>query len=77
MELPFENSRADLKITEFTHSQAGGRRLACNKAASSDACIIDRRWCTVLSLLASICVGIDKQNPYILAFMSPVKAFNI
>ena len=62
VQIPFGNSRAGSKIFEFTHSWAGGRSLACNQAASSDACIIDRRLCTVISILVMICVGIDKQS---------------
>ena len=53
-----------------------GRRLVCNQAASSDACIKDRRWHTVLSMLVSIYVGINKQSSYALAFMLQVKEFD-
>ena len=53
-----------------------GRRLVCNQTASSDACIKDRRWHTVSSMLVSICVGINKQSSYTLAFMLQVKAFD-
>ena len=49
------------QISEFMHSWAGNRRLACNKA-SNDACIIDKRWCPVLSMFVSINVDIDKQK---------------
>ena len=61
---------------EFMHSLAGDRCQKRNKAASSNACIMDRRWRTVLSVLASMCFGIDKQSSYVPAFMSQVKAFN-
>ena len=54
----FEDSRADSKISEFTYSYAGGSgHLACIEAVSSDACIIDRRWCTVLSTVVLILIG--------------------
>ena len=53
----FENSIADSKISEFTHSEVGDRRLACSQAAFSDACIIDKRWCTVLSMLVLILIN--------------------
>ena len=52
------------------------RCLVHNQAVSSDACIIDSRWCIVLSMLVSICVGIDKQSSYTLVFMSQVKVIN-
>ena len=51
---------------EFTHSLAGDRCQKCNKAASSNACIMDRWWCTVLSVLALMCFGIDKQSSYVI-----------
>ena len=48
---------ADSKISDFTRSEVGDRRLACSQAAFSDACIIDRRWCTVLSMIVSISIN--------------------
>ena len=57
IEIPFKNSRADSKISKFTHSQAGSRHLACNQAASSNTYVIDRRWCTVLSMVVSILIN--------------------
>ena len=37
-------------------------RLVSNLATSSNACTKDRRWCSVLSMVVSICVGIGKQS---------------
>ena len=59
MEIPFGNS------IEFSRrypslripSRAGDIRLARNQAASSNACIIERRWCTVLSMLVLILIN--------------------
>ena len=45
------------RISKSTYSYAGSRHLACNQAASSIACIIDRRWCTIPSMLISILIN--------------------
>ena len=45
------------RYLRFTHSQAGSSRLARNQAASSNACVIDRRWHTVLSMLVLISIN--------------------
>ena len=45
------------KISEFMHSWADGRHLASNQAASSNVCIIDRRWRTIISMLISISIN--------------------
>ena len=37
------------------------------KAAVSDACIIDRRWHTVLYIVVSICITINKQSSSVCA----------
>ena len=50
--------------------------VACNQAAYSNAYTKDGRWHTVLSMLVSICVGINKQSLYAFAFMLKVKVFN-
>ena len=57
IEIPFKNSRADLKMSKFTHSQGGSRHLVHNQAASSNAYVIDRRWYIVLSVLVSILIN--------------------
>ena len=65
IELPFRNSRADWKISKFAIPVGLWYRcLACCQAASSDACIIDRRWHIVLSMLALICAGINEKTSY-------------
>ena len=64
IEIPFEKSIADLKISEFTRSEVGDRRLERSQAAFSDACIIYRRWCTVLSMLISILI--DRVHTHLL-----------
>ena len=40
-----------------TNSGLGDRCLARSQAAFSDACIINRRWCTVLSIIVSISIN--------------------
>ena len=76
MEIPFKNSRDESKISKFTHSLASDRHQKCDKAASCNACIMEKIWHTVLFVLASICFGIDKQISHVLAFMSQVNTFN-
>ena len=66
MEISFGESRADSKIVKFMHYWAGSRCLVCIQAASSNACIIDRKWQTVLIYA---CINIDKQSSNTLTLM--------
>ena len=70
--MPFENSIADSKISKFTRSEVGDRRLAHSQTAFS--CLYYRQEMVHCTIYA--CIDIDKRSSYLLALMSQVKAFN-